>query len=109
VKQAYVWVNAHLPGNITAESLSLQQTAREVVEQVKSALAVPLNPGQHPGYKGDRTVADAAVPAGERVFAAGLVHSCLCPLSLPPSSRVARRCPPCFRPFGGAEAEAPLG
>jgi hypothetical protein len=55
------------------------------------------------------SVADAAVPAGERVFAAGLVHSCLRPLSLPPSSRVARRCPPSFRPFGGAEAEAPLG
>jgi hypothetical protein len=47
--------------------------------------------------------------AGERVFAAGLVHSCLSPLSLPPWSRVARRCPPSFRPFGGAEAEAPLG
>jgi hypothetical protein len=31
------------------------------------------------------------------------------PLSLPPWSRVARRCPPSFRPFGGAEAEAPLG
>jgi hypothetical protein len=55
------------------------------------------------------SVADAAVPAGERVFAAGLVHSCLSPLSLPPWSRVARRCPPSFRPFGGAEAEAPLG
>jgi hypothetical protein len=54
-------------------------------------------------------VADAAVPAGERVFAAGLVHSCLRPVSLPPSSRVARRCPLSFRPFGGAEAEAPLG
>jgi hypothetical protein len=55
------------------------------------------------------SVADAAVPAGERVFAARLVHSCLRPLSLPPSSRVARRGPPSFRPFGGAEAEAPLG
>jgi hypothetical protein len=55
------------------------------------------------------SVADAAVPAGERVFAAGLVHSCLGLLSLPPSSRVARRCPTSFRPFGGAEAEAPLG
>jgi hypothetical protein len=55
------------------------------------------------------SVADAAVPAGERVFAAGLVHSCLRPLSLPPSSRLARRCPPSFRPFGGADAEAPLG
>jgi hypothetical protein len=54
------------------------------------------------------SVADAAVPAGERVFAAGLVHSCLSHLSLPPWSRVARRCPPSFRPFGGAEAEAPL-
>jgi hypothetical protein len=52
---------------------------------------------------------DAAVPAGERVFAAGLVHSCLRPLSLPPSSHVARRCPPSFRSFGDAEAEAPLG
>jgi hypothetical protein len=39
----------------------------------------------------------------------GLVNSCLRPLSLPPSSRVAWRCPPSFRPFGGAEAEAPLG
>jgi hypothetical protein len=55
------------------------------------------------------SVADAAVPAGERVFAAGLVHSCLRPLSLPPFSRVARRCPSSFRSFGGAEAEAPLG
>jgi hypothetical protein len=54
-------------------------------------------------------LSDAAVPAGERVFAASLVPSCLRPLSLPPSSRVARRCPPSFRPFGGAEAEAPLG
>jgi hypothetical protein len=26
-----------------------------------------------------------------------------------PSSRVARPCPPSFRAFGGAEAEAPLG
>jgi hypothetical protein len=55
------------------------------------------------------SVADPAVPAGERVLAAGLVHSCLRPLSLPPWSRVARLCPPSFRPFGGAEAEAPLG
>jgi hypothetical protein len=31
------------------------------------------------------SVADAAVPAGERMFAAGLVHNCLPPLSLPPS------------------------
>jgi hypothetical protein len=36
------------------------------------------------------SVADAAVPAGERVFAAGVVHSCLHPLLLPPTSRVAR-------------------
>jgi hypothetical protein len=55
------------------------------------------------------SVADATVPAGARVFAAGLVHSSLRSLSLPPSSRVARRYPPSFRPFGGAEAEAPLG
>jgi hypothetical protein len=55
------------------------------------------------------SVADAAVPVGELVFAAGLVHSCLRPLSLPPSSRVAKRCPRSFRSFGGAEAEAPLG
>jgi hypothetical protein len=55
------------------------------------------------------SVADAAVPVVERVFAAGLVHGCLRALSLPPSSRVVRRCPPSFRPFGGAEAEAPLG
>jgi hypothetical protein len=39
----------------------------------------------------------------------GLVHSCLRPLSLPPSSCVARRCAHSFRSFGGAEAEAPLG
>jgi hypothetical protein len=37
------------------------------------------------------SVPDAAVPAGERVFASGLVHSCLRPLSLPPSSCVAQR------------------
>jgi hypothetical protein len=55
------------------------------------------------------SVADAAKPAGEQVFAAGLVHSCLRHLSLPPSSRVARRCTLSFHPFGGAEAEAPLG
>jgi hypothetical protein len=55
------------------------------------------------------SVADAAEPAGARVFAAGLVHSCLRPLSLPPSSRAAQRCPPSFRPFGDAEAEPPLG
>jgi hypothetical protein len=54
-------------------------------------------------------VADVAMPAGERVFAAALVHSCLRPLSLPPFSRVAWRCPPSFRPLGGAEAEARLG
>jgi hypothetical protein len=55
------------------------------------------------------SVADAALPAGERVFAAGPVHGCLGPLSLPPSSRVARRCPTSFHHFGGSEAEAPLG
>jgi hypothetical protein len=55
------------------------------------------------------SVADAAVPADECVFAAGLVHSCLRPLSLSPSSRVARGCPPSFRPFKGAEAEPLLG
>jgi hypothetical protein len=55
------------------------------------------------------SAADAAMPAGARVFAAGLVHGCLRLLSLPASSRVARRCPPSFRPFGGAAAEAPLG
>jgi hypothetical protein len=49
---------------------------------------------------------DAALPAGERVFAAGLVHSCLHPLSLPPSSHVDWRSPPSFRPFGSFEAEA---
>jgi hypothetical protein len=46
------------------------------------------------------SVADAAMPAGERVFAAGLVHSCVCPLSLAPSSRVAWRCPPPSAPSG---------
>jgi hypothetical protein len=55
------------------------------------------------------SVADAAEPAGEHVFATGLVRSFLRPLSLQPSSRVARRCPPSFRPFAGAESEAPLG
>jgi hypothetical protein len=55
------------------------------------------------------SVADAAVPAGERELAAGLVHSCLQPLSLPPSSRVAGSCPPSFRLRAGAEAEALLG
>jgi hypothetical protein len=39
-------------------------------------------------------VADNAVPAGARVFAAGLVHRSLCSLALPPASRVAGRCPP---------------
>jgi hypothetical protein len=34
-------------------------------------------------------VTDEVVSAGERLFAAGLVHSCLSPLSLPPSSCVA--------------------
>jgi hypothetical protein len=52
---------------------------------------------------------DCGSATGERVFAAGLVTSCLRPLSLPPFSRVVRRCPPSFRHFGGAEAEAPLG
>jgi hypothetical protein len=47
-----------------------------------------------------RSVADAAVPAGERMFAAGLVRSCLSPLSLPLWSRVARHCLPSFRPSG---------
>jgi hypothetical protein len=42
-------------------------------------------------------------------FAAGLVHSCLSPLSLLPWSLVARRCTPSFRPLVGAEAEAPVG
>jgi hypothetical protein len=55
------------------------------------------------------SVADTALPAGERAFAAGLVHSSLRPLSLPSSSRVAGRCPSSFRPSGGAEAEALLG
>jgi hypothetical protein len=51
------------------------------------------------------SVADGAVPAGERVLAAGLVHSCLRPLLLPPSSRC---CLPSFRSLGGAEVEALL-
>jgi hypothetical protein len=55
------------------------------------------------------SVADVAMPTGERVLAAGLVHSCFRPLLLPPSSRVARRCPPFYRPIGGSEAEGPLG
>jgi hypothetical protein len=54
-------------------------------------------------------VADVAVPVGDRPFAAGLVRCCLLPLSLPPSSRVAGRCPPSFRPSGDAEAEASWG
>jgi hypothetical protein len=52
------------------------------------------------------SVADVAVPAGEGVFAVGLVRICLRPLSLPTSSRVARRCPRSFRPSGDAETEA---
>jgi hypothetical protein len=55
------------------------------------------------------SVADAAVPVGDPPFAAGLVPCCMQPLSLPPSSHVAGRCPPSFRPFGGAEAAALLG
>jgi hypothetical protein len=55
------------------------------------------------------SVADATVPAGEGVFTAVLVRSCLRPLSLLPSSRVAQRCPPSFRASGGADAEALLG
>jgi hypothetical protein len=51
-------------------------------------------------------VAHAAMHAGERAFVTGLVHSCLRPLSLPPSTRVERRRPSSYRPFGGAEAEA---
>jgi hypothetical protein len=53
---------------------------------------------------------DEAVPVGVRLFASGLVHRSLCPLVLPPVSRVAGRFPrpPC-RPAGGAEAEAPAG
>jgi hypothetical protein len=61
------------------------------------------------------SVAEEAVPAGDRPFAAGLLRRsgllrrCLQPLSLPLSSRVAGRCPPFFLPSGGAEAEALLG
>jgi hypothetical protein len=55
------------------------------------------------------SVADAAVPVGDPPFAADLVPCCLQPLSLPPSSRVAGRCPSLFRPSGDAEAEAHLG
>jgi hypothetical protein len=40
------------------------------------------------------SVAAAAVPAGDSLFAAGLVRCCLRPLKLPPSSSVAGRCPP---------------
>jgi hypothetical protein len=54
------------------------------------------------------SVAETAVPAGERAFAAGRVHSSFRPLSLPSSSRVAGRCPPSLRPSGGAKAEALL-
>jgi hypothetical protein len=55
------------------------------------------------------SVADAAVPVGEWAFAAGLVRSCLRPLSLPPLSGVAGCRPPSFRPSGDTEAEALLG
>jgi hypothetical protein len=55
------------------------------------------------------SVADDAVPAGARVFAFGLVHCSLCPLALPPASRVAGRCPPPCRLAGGAETETPAG
>jgi hypothetical protein len=54
---------------------------------------VPLCARFLPAILVGASVTDAAVPAGERVLAAGLVHSCLSPLSMPPSSRVARRCP----------------
>jgi hypothetical protein len=63
----------------------------------------------------EASAADAAVHADDRPFADGLVSClaaelpCLHRLSLPPSSRVAGRCPPSFRPSGGAEAEALLG
>jgi hypothetical protein len=61
------------------------------------------------------SVSDDAVPAGARVFASALVHRSLCPLALLPACyptacvSVAGRCPPPFRPAGGAEAEAPSG
>jgi hypothetical protein len=54
-------------------------------------------------------VANAAVPAGEGEFAAGLVHCCLRPLSLLPSSDVAPVAPPSFRASGSADAEILLG
>jgi hypothetical protein len=54
------------------------------------------------------SVADATVPAGDGVLAAGLVRRCLHVLSLLPWSCVARRCPASFHRSGGAEAEALL-
>jgi hypothetical protein len=56
------------------------------------------------------SVAADVVPAGARVFAVGLVHRSLSPLTPPLACRAARRCPPPpFRPAGAAEAEAPVG
>jgi hypothetical protein len=39
----------------------------------------------------------------------GLVSCCLSDLALPPTSRVAVRCPIPFRPAWGTDAEAPWG
>jgi hypothetical protein len=56
------------------------------------------------------SAAEEAVPVDDRPFAGGLLRMrCLQPLSLPPSSRVAERSAPSFRPSEGAEAEALLG
>jgi hypothetical protein len=47
------------------------------------------------------SVADAAVPAADRVFSSTLVRSRSRPLSLPLSSRVAGRCTPLLLPLWG--------
>jgi hypothetical protein len=58
----------------------------------------------------EASVADAALPAGERVLAATMVHSCLRLLSRwRPRPVFPGVAPPSFRPFGGAEAEPLLG
>jgi hypothetical protein len=49
------------------------------------------------------SVADAAVPAGERVFAAGLVHSCLSPVSYCPAL------PPLLPPLRVCRGRSPSG
>jgi hypothetical protein len=46
------------------------------------------------------SVAEEAAPEAQHVFASGLVRRPLCPVTLPPKSRVAGRCPPRSGPLG---------